>query len=85
MFCDFDKKRKEKNVAVWGCGQNAKTKYKFILDYIKPVAIIDKREITEDNCFSCSGIPCIKPEKMKDYNIDIIIISIEDNYIFKQI
>lgn len=85
MCSDFNEVRKGKKVAIWGVGQNAKKRYEFIINYIKPDVIVDKNEISTDNCFSGSKIPLIKPEEIIKYSIDIVVITVENSYLFNQI
>lgn len=70
-------------VAVWGCGNNFKEKREFV-KLLNPVIFIDSAP--ELNGIEIlSGVICISPNMISDYQIDTVIITPESKAVQRQI
>lgn len=83
MYSSFNAVKAGKRVAIWGMGKNAKNKSSFIKKYIEPIVCVDSNKDLWGKHFE--NIKCIAPKELVEYQIDIVVITLEDRFIINEI
>ena len=69
-----------KRIAIYGVGKSFKNNTKFICEHLKPIVCVDQNESLHGNEI-LPNVKCIFLEELDSWNIDLVIITIQDRLI----